>query len=458
MPPNTCGNLDRSPKPKCSYFRRVNRAHILYLTYDGLTDPLGQSQVLPYLVGLSEAGYSITIISCEKPLAFSRRKSTIDKICADAGIRWHPLPYTKSPPVVSTLGDLKRMRDKAEELQTKRPFDLIHCRSYLPVLIALKFKKDFDLPYVFDMRGFWADERVDGGIWDLNNPVHRRVYGFFKKREPIFLREAAAVVSLTHAGLDEIIERFVTDPRFGGGPLQYNYDRAQEIISKTAIIPCAADTDLFDPRAVSDNKRSWFAAKYGLDLNREYLGYLGSLGTWYMGREMMELYAVLQRRRPGLRFLILSQEDPETWLRYAQDLGIPLSNLIHIATDRQDLPTLISFMSASVFFILPVSSKKASSPTKQGELMAMGVPVICNSGVGDTAEIVEKYRSGYVTEGFSDQDFEAIAEQWDEITTSDKQRIRRGALEYYSLKKGIAGYANVYAEVLEKRRLVQSEN
>ena len=38
---------------------------ILYLTYDGLTDPLGQSQVLPYLIELSKNN-EIHIISCEK--------------------------------------------------------------------------------------------------------------------------------------------------------------------------------------------------------------------------------------------------------------------------------------------------------------------------------------------------------------------------------------------------------
>ena len=39
---------------------------VIYLTYDGLTDSLGQSQILPYLKGLSNLGNDITIISFEK--------------------------------------------------------------------------------------------------------------------------------------------------------------------------------------------------------------------------------------------------------------------------------------------------------------------------------------------------------------------------------------------------------
>ena len=40
-------------------------ANILYLSYDGMTDPLGQSQVLPYLAGLSKKGFRFHLISFE---------------------------------------------------------------------------------------------------------------------------------------------------------------------------------------------------------------------------------------------------------------------------------------------------------------------------------------------------------------------------------------------------------
>ena len=81
------------------------------------------------------------------------------------------------PPVLSTLYDLKRMKNSAFSLQRSHYFDAIHCRSYLPGLIALKLKKKFACPFIFDMRGFWADERVDGGMWNLKNPVFKLVYG-----------------------------------------------------------------------------------------------------------------------------------------------------------------------------------------------------------------------------------------------------------------------------------------
>jgi hypothetical protein len=40
--------------------------NVIYISYDGMTDPLGQSQVIPYLIGLTKKGHNISIISCEK--------------------------------------------------------------------------------------------------------------------------------------------------------------------------------------------------------------------------------------------------------------------------------------------------------------------------------------------------------------------------------------------------------
>ncbi len=48
---------------------------ILYVSYDGMTDPLGQSQVLPYIEGLSKYGYQYTLISCEKKRIFPPKQS-----------------------------------------------------------------------------------------------------------------------------------------------------------------------------------------------------------------------------------------------------------------------------------------------------------------------------------------------------------------------------------------------
>jgi hypothetical protein len=57
----------------------------------------------------------------------------------------------------------------AEALINAKEIKLIHCRSYLTSLIGLKLRSKYQIPFLFDMRGFWADERMDGGIWKRSN-------------------------------------------------------------------------------------------------------------------------------------------------------------------------------------------------------------------------------------------------------------------------------------------------
>ena len=59
---------------------------VLYLSYDGMTDPLGQSQVLPYLKGISKAGYTVHLVSYEKKEKYKKHRAVIDAICKEANI------------------------------------------------------------------------------------------------------------------------------------------------------------------------------------------------------------------------------------------------------------------------------------------------------------------------------------------------------------------------------------
>ena len=135
---------------------------VLYITYDGLTDPLGQSQILPYLVELSKTGYAFTILSFEKRDRFDKDEETIRGIIKPYPISWVPLFFSSRPPVLSKLYDLWQMKNAAFRLCKKERFSLVHCRSYVAAQVGMKLKQKFGLPFLFDMRGFWADEKKRG--------------------------------------------------------------------------------------------------------------------------------------------------------------------------------------------------------------------------------------------------------------------------------------------------------
>src|SRR6185369_11111518 len=135
---------------------------------------------------------------------FERLRGEISNACEQHSIKWIPLRYHKNPPVLSTLYDVWKLWQTVRREYKVNPFQIVHCRSYITSLIGLRIKQKWNVKFIFDMRGFWADERVEGGLWNLKNPVYKMVYRFFKKKEKQFLIEADHVVSLTHNAKKEI--------------------------------------------------------------------------------------------------------------------------------------------------------------------------------------------------------------------------------------------------------------
>jgi glycosyltransferase involved in cell wall biosynthesis len=110
------------------------------------------------------------------------------------------------------------------------------------------------------------------------------------------------------------------------------------------------------------------------------------------------------------------------------------------------VPTYLALSQCSIFFIKPVFSKSASSPTKQGEIMGMGMPHICNAGVGDVDDIIDE-KSGVLLKTLNTAEYEKAIQKM-LSTTFDKDYIRFRSQQIYSLSTGVENYRKVYKAVL----------
>jgi len=398
--------------------------NVLYLSYDGMTDPLGQSQVLPYLIGLSQKGFRFTLISFEKPERFEEEKGKIAALCEAHNILWKPLLYTKNPPVLSTILDVRKMKKLAAGLHQEKAFQLVHCRSYISALVGLNLKRKKGIHFLFDMRGFWADERVEGKIWNPKNPLFKSIYSYFKKKERRYLEESDAIVSLTTAGKTEIL----------------SWELQNVPMEKISVITCCVDLNLFNPDKIDHDLLAKKKQENHLE-DRFIVGYVGSIGTWYQLREMLLAFKHILHLKPHAVFLFVTKDSPGMILREAKDLDIAENAIRVIAAQHQKVPCFISLFDCSIFFIRPSFSKKASSPTKQGEIMAMGIPLICNAGVGDTDEIVQRYHSGIV---LKDTTEESLASFSLDFAGFNRELTMLGAKEYFGLEHGVESYFQIY--------------
>lgn len=404
--------------------------NILFISYDGMTDPLGQSQVIPYLAGLTKFGYTFTILSCDKPDAYSKNRKYVEDLLAALPIRWVSIPYHRNPPVLSSIYDLQRLKAKSASLHRRTPFDMVHTRPGIPTLVAAWLKKKFGIRFFNDVRGFWADERVDGGMWNLRSPLYKKVYDFFKQHEYECLELADHITCLTNAAKQEM--------------LSWENIRRQPL--SIDVIPCSADLNLFDPATISEPDRTEKMKALGFSPDDVVISYLGSIGGWYLTHDMMRFFKKLSTRMPAARFLFISPHRHEQILSAANEAGIDPSKIATVHAKRHEVPLYLSLSDYSLFFIKPCYSKLSSSPTKHGEIMAMGIPVITNSGVGDVAEIVNRYDAGILLADLSDEEMEKAIRKLENDPVFDRTKIKAGALAFYSLEQAVESYRFAYAQ------------
>ena len=86
---------------------------VLYITFDGITDPLGRSQILPYLTGLSKMGHTIHILSQEKENQFAREGEAVLELLKKYNIAWDHIDYTNKPPIIQPLIQRQAIKKRA---------------------------------------------------------------------------------------------------------------------------------------------------------------------------------------------------------------------------------------------------------------------------------------------------------------------------------------------------------
>jgi glycosyltransferase involved in cell wall biosynthesis len=387
---------------------------VLYITYDGLLEPLGQSQVLGYLEHLA-ADHRIHVLSFEKkadqddPAKLGAMRARLRQ----SGIGWTPLRYHKRPTAPATAYDIAAGMLAGLWLAARHRITIVHARSYVPALIALPIRFLAGARLLFDMRGFWADERVDGKLW----PAGGTLYRVTKRLERSFLRAADHIVTLTRASSLEL-QRFPV---------------LREAPKPITVIPTCADLARFRPAGPRDDEAFVF-------------GYVGSVGTWYLFEETLRFFQALLRRRPDARFLIVNRGEHALIRTLADRFGIPQGRLELVTAAHAEVPRFVQRMHLGAALIRPSYSKIASAPTKLAEYLGCGVPCLGNTGVGDVQEILEQEQVGVVMRGFSAPEIDAAVEASLLLTVDPAvaARCSAAARKHFSLEEGVAAYRAIY--------------
>jgi glycosyltransferase involved in cell wall biosynthesis len=406
---------------------------VLYITHDGITDHIGRSQIAPYLLGLAKRGYSIHVLSAEKP----GRNALVNEYRRQfdaAGVGWTTVPYSNRFSLLSFLIELYALRRAASKIIRAEGVRMVHSRCFPSTLAAYPLKRKHGVKLLFDFRDFWLDSRLDTRRF-------KAPYHLLKLRERNLVRAADKIVCLTHRAVDILIERHLLDRARPG--------------SLFRVIPCCADFDLFDAESVAPQARQAALRRARLGESGFVLLYLGSLGADYLLREMLLLFRQAIEIDASARFLFVSNNGRTLVDSECARLGIDPAAVKFISADRAEVPAYLTLADCSVVFVRSSMSKAGCSPTKLAELFACGVPVVANAGVGDMDDIISLERNGSI-----------IVRDFDELTLraalyniqAAKAKaipIRANSREF-SLETGVDAYAQLYSDLMGTTQLTSA--
>jgi glycosyltransferase involved in cell wall biosynthesis len=370
------------------------RRPVVYLSYDSAAGALGRSQVVGYLERLSSR-VQTTLISFEKEQGADRKLQThLERL----GIRWRPLRYHKRPPIFSTAVDVLQGARVLDRELRRAPSAIVHVRSYVPAQMAMMSRRAEHAPLVFDIRGFWADERVEGALWRDDGALYRVA----KRRERAFFERADVIITLTHASVP-VIRHWLTGRRT---PI--------EVIPTCTNVQAYAGTR----RRPSESHALW----------------VGSIGTWYR----FDL-AVRFARVAGFPLTVLTRQIDE-----ARAQADARANVGFVAPEQ--LPAALHEGDIGLCFYRPGLARLACSPTRFAEYLAAGMPVAVTPAIGDLEEIVEREQVGVVVREEDEAGLRVAASTLRRMASNEHTvaRCRRVAAEYFDVNIGARRYGEIY--------------
>ena len=403
---------------------------VLYITQNGVTTHIGQSQVTPYLLGLARAGVRITLLSSE-PGNQQEQIEKYEKIFSQVGIRWKRVLYENAPKILGPVLTQRRLSRAALQIVKQGGISIVHCRSHPPSLIGYHLKRVYKVRFIFDFRDFYAD-------WGLLNTkgIKRLFYIYIKRLEGALIRSADKVVCLTHRASRVLSDSYLLDERGAN--------------RKFMVIPCCADFNHFNLSKVSNDSVSQLRTALRIQENSRVLVYLGSLGIDYLLGPMITLFRVLLASQPDSYFLFICNNGDDLIIDELAKQGVSHDRVRIVNLSREMVPQYLALAHLSVIFIRADHTKVGCSPTKLAELFACNIPVIANSGVGDLDVIISPSRNNSVlVKDFTERSLSNALEKIDSLAeiSPKKDRIRINSFEF-SLEEGVQRYLEVYRELI----------
>jgi glycosyltransferase involved in cell wall biosynthesis len=277
---------------------------------------------------------------------------------------------------------------------------VLHGRSDIATAAAIL--SGVDAPVLWDVRSLWSDQRLL-----IGTPGWNRYTAFAARSlENLAARKSSAMTTLT-AAVVPILQQ-----------------RHKRIPSITEVIPTCVQTSKFlaspMPRGrVTCLLSGTFNNYYDINRMKQVLDEI---------RKSMDLFVIWAR----------AGESPTEHLGVGEDLIITASH--------SEMPRLVqeSHFGVAICKQDNLDSLAAAVPTKIGEFLASGRPVVVSNGIGDLDQMLTSTKTGVVIN--QSDSLETISSQIRGLISDSMtpDRCRALAMQHFDMEKSVDRYLEIY--------------
>ena len=327
---------------------------VLYFSYDGLLDPLGQSQIVPYVSAISNAGHSLTIISYEKVQRTKEQIKLMEIKLQKIGVQWIKLEFKpgKYWAIKRIISGVLLIRKLCRDLKP----DFLHLRGFLPAIIfQLSLSR---VPFLYDFRGFALGEWVDIGKINRSSIL----YSLMNRLDQNAVKNASGLVVLEEC--------------------------AKHLLKDTYDVPNVPIKVIRTCTNVKRYKKS--KNVYNKKFRTLRFVYLG--GARFPYRPDMAFMLIEKLIDHGIDCNIdFINEGDHSIIEKANYLtNISKEKFQILSCEHFEIPDILATYDCGIVMVETSWWRRVCSPTKMGEYLASGLPVISLEGIDAIDELAKR--------------------------------------------------------------------
>ncbi|MCU1485134.1 MAG: hypothetical protein JWN67_1880 [Actinomycetia bacterium] len=366
---------------------------VAYISIDPVGEGVAASQVVPYVERLAALGVAVDLHSFER----GEPDPAVAGRLAAAGVVWHPHPWGR----YGALGGVGRIVRAGFHVRGAR---LVHGRGDLAAAAASWSGRR---PFVWDMRAFFREQRIEQGTLRPGGPEER----LLARLERRLARRADAVVVLAAAAIPVLTER-----------------HGAEVASRCHVIPTCVDLEAFRPGPAPPGPTR--------------LAIVGTMNRLYDVPGMLAVTEALGHLRPVE--LVAAVPRPSAWDE-AIDAAVPERTALR----PDEVAGFVAGVHVGLSMLRPDlgPSTNGAMPTKIAELLASGRPVVVSPALGDMSVLVERYRCGVIADVASPGGHVRAAAELHELLGDEglADRCRAAAEAHFDVDAAARSLVSIYA-------------